>query len=360
MNKNYFKLHGVLRNWGIKIMEYLVGNKQIFLDYLNNLGKKDRIGVISHADLDGVASAVLINEILKSKNMKIRDLKFVNYKKGIFKKSAEIFSRKRINKIFLCDIGIDSIEEFEELRKVFDVFYIDHHPYEIKGENIIKTKTADCVAFTIYETARQNFDLSKLEWLVCATMISEFSYKDKSNLDFLKEHYPEIKLESIMDSEPGEMSKKISSAIIYFKGKEKKVYDLILKNKLNRLDKYQKIVDGEIKTLVEKFKREAEFYPEKNLYLYQAHPKFSVTSVVTTILSVKEPEKTFVFISDIDDEPDFYKVSSRHNDEKEDMGQLMKKGIEGMENATAGGHVPAAAARFLKKDLEKFKENLLR
>lgn len=340
-------------------MEYLVGNKQIFLDYLNKLGKKDRIGVISHNDLDGVASAILINEILKLKKIKIRDLKFVNYKKGIFEKPAEIFARKRINKIFLCDVGIDSNEEFEELRKNFDVFYIDHHPSEIKGENIIKTKTADCVAFTIYENAKNDFDLSKWEWLVCSTMVSEFSYKDKSNLDFLIGHYPEIKLETIMDSEPGEMSKKISSALIYFKEKEKKVYDLILKNKMGKFGKYQKKIDEEIKILVEKFKEGAEFHPEKNLYFYLGHSNFSVTSVVTTILSSKEPEKTFIFVSDINDEPDFYKVSSR-NQRGEDMNQLMKKGISGLENATGGGHVPAAAARFMKKDLEKFKENLLR
>lgn len=340
-------------------MEYLVGNKQIFLDYLNKLEKKDRIGIISHEDLDGVASAILINEILKSKNIKIRNLKFINYGKGMFKKSEEIFAKKRINKIFISDIEVGAdYEGFEKLRKQFDVFYLDHHPSEIKGNNIIKAKTADCATFTIYETAKNDYDLSKWEWLVYATMVSDFSFKDSSNFNFLKEHYPEIKLESIMDSEPGEMSKKISSAIIYFKGKEKKVFDLILKNKLSQLEKYQKRVDEEIKTLVERFKREAQFYPEKNLYLYQAHPKFSVTSVVTTILSTQEPEKTFVFISDIDGEQGFYKVSSRHQDGKEDMNQLMRKGIEGMENATAGGHVPAAAARFMKKDLEKFKENL--
>ena len=341
-------------------MEYLVGNKQIFLDYLNNLGKKDRIGVISHADLDGVASAVLINEILESKNMKIRDLKFVNYKKGMFKKPEEKFARKKINKIFVFDVGIDSdYGGFQELKSKFDVFYIDHHPSEIKGDNIIKTKTTDCATFSIYESAKKDFDLSKLEWLVCTAMVSDVSYKDKSNFEFLREHYPKIKLESIMDSEPGEMSKKISSAIIYFNGQEEKVFRLILKNKLSRLRKYQKVVDGEIKTLVEKFKKEAEFYPEKNLYIYQAHPKFSVTSVVTTILSYQEPEKTFVFISDIDGEKGFYKASSRNQSGKEDMNQLMKKGIEGMKNTTAGGHVPAAAARFMKKDLEKFKENLL-
>ena len=66
-------------------MEYLLGNKQEFLDYLNKLGKKDRIAVFSHADLDGVASAVLIHEILKQKKMKIKDLRFLEHKKDMFK-----------------------------------------------------------------------------------------------------------------------------------------------------------------------------------------------------------------------------------------------------------------------------------
>ena len=42
------------------------------------------------------------------------------------------------------------------------------------------------------------------------------------------------------------------------------------------------------------------------------------------------------------------------------MNLLMKEGIKGLENATGGGHVHASAAKFLKKDLEKFKENLLK
>jgi nanoRNase/pAp phosphatase (c-di-AMP/oligoRNAs hydrolase) len=340
-------------------MEYLVGNKKIFLDYLDKLDKKDNIAVISHTDLDGVASAVLIDEILKQKKMKIKDLKFLEYGKGMFNLPREKFTKKKITKLFILDISVGSdYEGFEDLKKQFDVFLIDHHPYEIKGNNIIKTKTADCATFTTYDLAKNDFDLSKLKWLVCAAMISDYSQKDESNFQFIKQHYPEITLDNIFNSEPGEMSKRISSALIYFKGKEKKVYDLVLKNHLKSFDKYYSIVEKEVKKLIDKFKKEAEFYPDKNLYFYYAHPKYSVTSTITTILSAEEPKKSFVFVSDINGEPDFYKVSSR-NQSGEDMNLLMKKGIVGLENATAGGHVPAAAAKFMKKDFEKFKENLL-
>lgn len=341
-------------------MEYLVGNKQIFLDYLGKLDKKDRIGVLSHADLDGVASAVLVNEILRQKKMKVRELKFLEHKKEMFKESQKKLVKKKINKLFICDISVAQyVEEFKELRKQFDVFLIDHHPSEIKGNNIIQTKTTDCATFTIYELAKNDFDLSKLEWLVCAAMVSDGAYRDESNFQFIKRRYPNVNSENLFSSEIGEMTKKISSAIIYFKGKEKKIYNLILKNHLKSFGKYSDLVEKEIKRMTDKFKTEAEFFPEKNLYFYYAHPKYSISSTVTTILSVEQPEKSFVFVSDIDEEPDFYKASSR-SQKGGDMNALMKKGIEGLENATGGGHVVASAARFMKKDFEKFKENILR
>ncbi|MEK6913757.1 MAG: DHH family phosphoesterase, partial [Nanoarchaeota archaeon] len=267
----------------------------------------------------------------------------------------------RINKVFIFDINVDSdYEGFFMLKKKYDIFLIDHHPSDLQGKNIIKTKSEDCTTFAIFEMTKEKFDLKKWEWLVCATMVSEFSFKDKSNFEFIKKHYPNVTLEEIYNSEPGEISKKLSSALIYLKRKKKKVFNLIFNNKLKRLSKYHEIIEAEIKEGVEKFKKEAEFYPEKNLYFYYGNPKYSVTSTIATFLSVKEPDKTFVFVSDINDEPDFIKVTSRNNNGRENMNLLMKKGIRELENANGGGHVPAAAARFLKKDLEKFKENILK
>ncbi len=41
------------------------------------------------------------------------------------------------------------------------------------------------------------------------------------------------------------------------------------------------------------------------------------------------------------------------------MNILMRKSAEGLKNAMAGWHVPVAGATIIKKDLEKFKQNLL-
>ena len=42
------------------------------------------------------------------------------------------------------------------------------------------------------------------------------------------------------------------------------------------------------------------------------------------------------------------------------MNLLMKKGVEGLRDASGGGHIPASAARIREDDLGKFKENILK
>ncbi len=340
-------------------MKFLAGKKEDFINFLNSIDKKDNVAVISHNDLDGIASAILIGEILRQKEKKIQFFNLMEYKRGMFRELSGKLNRK-ITKIFVFDISIDSdYEGFKEIKKNFEVFLIDHHPSEIKENNSIKTKTEDCATYTLYELAKEIFDLSKLDWLVCATMISEFSYKDESNFQFIKNFYPEITAENINDSEPGEISKKISSSLIYFKRKEKKVFDLVAKKDIKKMEKYYGIIEKEVRKCIEDFKKRAEFYPDKNLFFYHSNPKFNIGSIVTTLLSKEEEDKTFVFVSDIKDDSGFVKVSARNQGGKEDINSMLRKGINGLENANAGGHFKASGARFMKKDLERFKRNIL-
>ena len=340
-------------------MEYLCGKEKDFFDYLSKINKKDKIAVITHIDLDGIASAILINEILRQKKIKISSLSLINYGKGMFEKAEQDF-KKGTNQIFILDVNAEAdLEGFNNLKKKYNSLVIDHHPSELFEENMIRTKTEDCATFALFEIAKKEFDLSKWEWLVCSTMIAEFSYNNPKNLEFIKKYYPEISKENILVSESAKISNKISSALIYFKNEKRKVFDYILKGKLKKLNKYSEIIEKGIQEGINKFKKEAEFFPDKNLYFYYLTPKFSIGSIITTILSIKEPKKSFVFVSDVEGEPEYIKASSRNQSGKEDMNLLMKKGIKGLENATGGGHVPAAAAKFMKKDLNKFKTNLL-
>ncbi len=348
-------------------MEFISGSKEYFFDFLDNLKKTDRIAVLSHTDLDGIASAIILKEILKNKKIKEKYLGFIDYGKGVFEKLIPKLKNKRINKILISDISIDSdYEGYKKLKEKFKIFVVDHHPFENEDiESMIKTKSEDCATFALFQLtkeylSKEKTNLDYLNELICATMISEFSYTKKENLEFIQNIYPKSKLDNISNSLPGMLSKKISSTIIYFKDKKKKVFSLVYKKDYKKFEKYYKIIDKQINDYVEK-------YPENNIilkkninfYYIRPSPKFNITSIITTILSLKSPEETFICCSNNKEEPLFVKVNARCQSGNQDVNLLMKKGIEGLEQASGGGHVKAAAARFLEKDLEKFKQNLI-
>ncbi|MFA5071690.1 MAG: DHH family phosphoesterase [Candidatus Pacearchaeota archaeon] len=342
-------------------IEYLIGKEQDFYDFLDGITKKDKVAIISHIDLDGISSALFLQEILKSKGIKTKVLEFTEVGSGAFSKLPKKFKKKKITKIFMSDINEESdYENFEKLKNEFEVFLIDHHPSENKTkDNVLKTKSEHCAAWIIYNLGSKITNLEKLKTLVCATMITEFSYNNENNFNFLKQNFPDLTKDNLMDSEPGNLSETINAGITYFKGDERKIFDLVLKGKTKKLEKYHKIIQKEIQNLIDEFHKKAEFYSEKNLYFYYASPKFSLTSAVATILSLEFPDKTIIIASDVKNEKDFVKVSSRNQSGNVNLNELMKKGIVGLENASAGGHIMASAAKFMKKDLEKFKQNIL-
>ena len=342
-------------------IKYLIGKEKDFYDFLSGITPKDNVAIISHIDLDGITSALLIKEILESKKIKVKTMKFIEYGLGMFVKVLKDFRKKKITKIFMSDIKEEAdYENFEKLKNEINVFSIDHHPSENKlKENVLKTNSPDCAAWVIYNLGSKITNLDKWKTLLCATMIAEFSYNDENNFNFLKENFPNLTKENLMDSEPGKLSKTIGSGLIFFKGKIKKVFDLVLKNKEQKLEKYHKIIQEEIQKLIDDFNKKAEFYPENNLYFYYCNPKFSLTSAVATILSLKDTKNTIIIVSDVPKQKGFLKVSSRNQGGSVNLNELMKKGISGLENATAGGHIMASAAKFMKKDLEKFKKNVL-
>ncbi|MBI3623472.1 DHH family phosphoesterase, partial [Candidatus Pacearchaeota archaeon] len=271
------------------------------------------------------------------------------------------FKKDKITKIFLTDISADvsDFDGFERLRNSADTLLIDHHvinPEMKNHKNIIKNHTPDCTTWVLYNFAKKFFDIEKWDWLACATMIAEFSFRDKDNAYFLKERYSDIEEKTIFDSEPGMLARKIDFNLKYYEGNLFVVYDLILKKELNELDRIYEIVNKEVNKGIEKYKNEAEKLNDK-IYFAEFSPKFNISNVIVTVVCRKEPEKVFMIASDVG--KGMVKISARNHNGNCDANFLIKKGIQGLENASGGGQIYAAGASFYKKDLEKFKENLL-
>ena len=338
--------------------KYLFGSENDFHNFIGKISKDDKLGIVTHTDLDGIASAVFLQKILESKNLKISSIYFINYDINSLNKILE----KDYDKLIFTDVNLDNfLNVLEELRKKSDVLIFDHHPLNenLKDKKgIIKTESKYCSSHALFDLSKKYFDTNNLEWLVCSAIITDYTWDE--NFDFIKSIYPKIKKEVIFESKPGKIGRLINEALIYYSPDYRKVYDLVLKKDLSSLEKASKIVGEEVNYWVKEFREKAEFFPEKKLFFLYRNPKYNIISSVTTILSDKYfRESTLVFVSDVSDKTGFVKISSRNQSGEVNLNDLLKKSIEGFEHANAGGHVKASGASFPKKSLSVFKERML-
>lgn len=346
-------------------MEFLKGSKREFDDFINQININDNIAVITHTDLDGIVSAIFLEEILNSKNLKIKLLKFADYKNDIIKKLLPKLIKDNIKKIFILDLNIDSLalDDFNNLRKIIPTFLIDHHPIDpnLKDfSNIIKGESSNCAAQIINFLGNNFTEFLKTNWLLIPTMISEFSYKNKINMEFITSKHKNISSEDILNSYPGKLSILLNYSLIYYNDNLKIAFDLIRSDDREVLKKAYLIINKEINEQEENILKNSEYNKEKDLYFYYFKPKHRIKSMISTNLSLKKPNSTFVIATPEGKEKDFLNISSRNQSKRIDMNLLMKKGVQGLKNANGGGHPAAAGARLLKKDLKKFKENILK
>ncbi|MEA3414426.1 MAG: DHH family phosphoesterase [Nanoarchaeota archaeon] len=342
-------------------IEYLKGSKKEFWEFVDLITSRDKVAIMTHTDLDGLASALFLEKLLNAKNIEVEYINFLNIKKDMVKELNLELNKKEITKVFFCDIAVESIDfqGYEELHKEMDVFVIDHHPMKTDfGEfkNIIKTNSDDCAALTIFDLGEGIFDTKAWEWVVASAIFSDYSYKREENFEYLKSIYPNISIENISSSIPGINGRKISSALVYYKENIQVVYDLVKERNMEKLTELYEIVEEEVNKIVEDFLENKKFYKTKDLYLYEVKSNFEVVSYSIGLVSKTSPEDTFVFYKRTKD--GMIKFSARNQAKVKDMGELMRICTQGLEGSSGGGHVPAAAAIIQENDFKEFKRRL--
>ena len=342
-------------------IDYVKGSRGEFLKFVDSIGLYDKIVILTHVDLDGLSSGLFLEEILSQKGIKVDYLDFLDIKPDLVKEVSIKLEEKRITKIFFCDLNVEKIdfEGFKELKRDKDVFLIDHHPVEEKlkdEKNIIKTDSRDCTAMTIFDLGREFIDIGAWEWLVCATMFSDYSFISEKNFLYMKLVYPEVGLEDLSSSVPGINARKISCALIYYKNDVGYVYNLVKERKIDELSEVYRIVEGEIEEIVEDFSKNNEYYSKNNLCFYEIKSSFDVLSYVASLVSKMNEVRNFLFMFR---DGDHIKFSARSTKGVMDMGRFMSRAVAGLDGASGGGHKAAAAAKIRSEDLGEFKRRLL-
>lgn len=337
-------------------VELLVGSEQRFFDFIRRLNEKDKIALISHSDLDGVASSKLASKIVDVKFMKFIDYFDIN--EGLVNE----LKTNGINKIIFTDISFEKGEIVKELEKFAEILIIDHHLFTLdlnSDKTVFISVDGYCASYLCYYLFSKIENLTMLDWLVAAASLSDFCYhKNAEWLEQVEKKYGErfsiqemAKLSRIYD-----VSLKLSLTLIYFRGKVDETYKMLGDNieSAENLENYAKDVQREINESAERFEKEKNAFKSGEGYFWEFAPEFFIKSILINHLSIRHPDKTMILVQNNDS---YYEISARRKDGKTNIVELLKNLGRGLD-VSSGGHMFAAGATILPKYIPYFRERL--
>lgn len=342
-------------------MNLEMGNEKRFLDFIQNLKEEDRIALISHTDLDGIAAAKVANEVIEADI-----IKFVNYEELTDELVGELESQG-VTKIIFTDLFIGNEQFLRSLEEFAHVLILDHHisqkDWNSSKTTFLKAEEGYCAAYFCYTLLSKVQSLEMLDWLVACACVSDYCHiKTAAWLDRVYKKYNDLyEQEGLYVRKSGpvwDLQETLSLAIIYWKDQSRglnSVFDSIGSRygEIGSLAEHAAEVKKEVARLVDLYYKERIAFSGGYFFLFV--PRFSCGSMVSTIVSAEEVDK--IVITARPDET-YYHVSVRRQDKKQSMNDFLKKLLLGLKDSDGGGHVPAAGGHFLKKDLTEFKRRL--
>lgn len=335
-------------------MKFLAGDEKRFSEFMAGLTEKDKIGVIAHDDGDGVGSAVIASKVIGN----VDSVCFYDYLHGQFLLILDEIKKKKINKVFVLDLNLPE-QDILELAKISEVLLIDHHPFEkdLNSDRIVFIKSdSGAACYMCY------YLFSKIQevpqWIASIGTLSDTTHRySEQRIDEFFKDFGFSKIDNLWKK-----TFDLSFALIYFNGKTKAIYDLLMNAKSFfelGMEKYADIVRKEFDKVLKDYEKNKEEHG--NLIYYYFEPEYAIKVLVVNKLSVENYDKTFIFVQKIKNEDSLsFEISSRNQSGSVNCPDLLKKAREGIPDSSSGGHFKAAGGRIPVGYLEKFKENLIK
>ncbi|MFA4908021.1 MAG: DHHA1 domain-containing protein [archaeon] len=341
-----------------------------FDSFVEKISAKDRIALFFDNDPDGISSAVITAIALKRiRGRAPETIRHVHHSE--FGKFGKIASAKKFDVIIILDLPLDSFPKVAKtLEKRGRVLNIDHHGLyrEISSKNtlLLKPQFYSEIEPSRYPTAKMCFDLFSrrtglpdLDWITAIGIIGDHAWGQWGA--FLKKTE---KNWGISEKELYAVENILAAFLALREGKETEVVRFLLKS-----DGPKEFLESDFAECVKEFDAEVEKErgialkkverdKKHKLLFYRFRPKFRVKNAVISALSYKYPDWNVIVAEE--DNTEVLRVSARRQDFGLSMGKLLEESVKGIRGARGGGHVPAAGATMRKKDLRKFRKNLVR
>ena len=318
-------------------------------EFLDNITSEDRVAIIHHDDADGFCSGILYYDWGKIKGAKIEQFDFS------FGKWDKHIDLKPFNKIIITDIAPDGIEEINPPTDK-EILCADHHPQDKPiPKEILELVTVDQGYIPSSRTAGELTGLKP--WLSLLGSISDAAYLYPENQEFIDKHLKEIGM--TLDEFKQNVTSIVTNFLIYFNKDTNKAFEILEGiNSIEEIDKLKtqsEPVENEIQKFVEEYETKKERLNDINFYYFE--PKFSIKGIVANIISTKTNEEAFIFATP-QKETNKITISARTQNDKRDLREILKAGVEGLEESNTGGHKRAVGGILKAEDIDKFKKNI--
>jgi len=342
--------------------------------FVASLTKETKIALLHDTDPDGVCSAVLFSKAIERLRGKTIDFRILQKHNdvSITKESVEILKESKPDWLIITDKSVDNNPTtVKDAEKYCKIIIFDHHKIlaDMNSEKTIFAKSQlinpdiEGVFYPttklVYDIFSKYADLTDLDWMAAVGIIADMAQKQWITfLDSTFAKYDLHKGTNYFDTPIGKVSALISIADTC--GKSEEAFDVIYESKTykdvhnSKLKEYKYNVQKEIDRLLEEFDAKTERY--KELCYYEIESPYVLNSMISTILSMRDKNTTIVVVQKIGDECN---ISARRQDNKIGMNSMLAKAVEGLSNATGGGHWPAAGGKFWAKDKDLVKKRIL-
>ena len=334
--------------------DFIIGNEKRFFDFISDIGKKDKVAILSHGeDIDGILTAKIINEVIPGDVIKLLGYEELN--DGLISELKKL----KITKITLTDMGIPNKEFVKKLESIAPLLIIDHH---VAREDYNSEKTVYlnaqgfCNSYLCYYLFSKVKSLEEYDWLVVCASFADWQHE--KNREWIKEVYKKYNIafnDDVKKTKLWDIHTTLVFACIYFRNNPKYIFDNI-KTKFGDVDhlvEHEKEVRKALNETKKRFEKEKQKLG--NVYYWEFNPKLAIRELVVSKISAENPDKTYVFVTSIDDS---CRISARRQDDRYDLSEVIKRLIKGFDDASGGGHRKAAGCHFPKRYLEEFKRRI--
>lgn len=350
------------------------------VEYLQEC-ENEKVKILHHWDMDGVASAAIISKILKNeRGVEAEDVS-IPLERAYHLSDEEKENLHEFDKLIVLDFNLKA-DELEELNEFIDVLVVDHHDFDRRPDvSFVNPREFEADVYVpcskICLEIAEEFDMEdEVRWIAGMGVIQDFGVESCPELfEELEESYDKYLPEELTQHELAKNCEygRYASVLNIKPYRDshhfsKLAYQALMKSgdllELEAQEEYRQVYEvylemqDEFNKMVENYEEEREINRDKMVIFFEINSEFNITSSISTNMSTKTPEWIHLVVQR-DKEVN---ISARCQSGRVNLGELMEESLpeEAVENgAEAGGHRKAAGASMHDKYYEEFKQSFL-